>query len=158
MKTYGGVDIFVHVFFTSALVGQKWLASRPLNREVVWLQSQSERCGPLPGPLNPTPWSSSPYPFAVPTARASLPRPCFTFSKIRTQFHAVSLSDPSRNCIRPNTPLEMKGRKISERPLSCVTFCTLTSKICYHLPLHRATITAAQMTSPVPEIMDTYHM
>jgi hypothetical protein len=26
---------------------------------------------------------------------------------------------------------------------------------CYHLPLHRATTTVVQMTSPVPEIMDT---
>jgi hypothetical protein len=29
MKTYGGVDVQTHVFFTSALVGGEWSASRP---------------------------------------------------------------------------------------------------------------------------------
>jgi hypothetical protein len=29
MKTYGGVDVEIHVFLTSALVGGKWPASRP---------------------------------------------------------------------------------------------------------------------------------
>jgi hypothetical protein len=29
MKVYGGVDISIHVFMTSALVGGEWSASRP---------------------------------------------------------------------------------------------------------------------------------
>jgi hypothetical protein len=29
MKAYGGVDVQIHVFMTSALVGREWLASRP---------------------------------------------------------------------------------------------------------------------------------
>jgi hypothetical protein len=29
MKTYGGVDVQIHVFLTSALVRSEWLASRP---------------------------------------------------------------------------------------------------------------------------------
>jgi hypothetical protein len=29
MKTYGGVDVWIHVFLTSALVGGEWSASRP---------------------------------------------------------------------------------------------------------------------------------
>jgi hypothetical protein len=29
MKPYGGVDVYIHVFLTSALVGGEWLASRP---------------------------------------------------------------------------------------------------------------------------------
>jgi hypothetical protein len=29
MQAYGGVDVCVHVFFTSALVGGDWSASRP---------------------------------------------------------------------------------------------------------------------------------
>jgi hypothetical protein len=29
MKTYGGVDVQIHVFITSALVGGEWSASRP---------------------------------------------------------------------------------------------------------------------------------
>jgi hypothetical protein len=29
MKTYGEVDVQTHVFFNSALVGNKWSASRP---------------------------------------------------------------------------------------------------------------------------------
>jgi hypothetical protein len=54
--------------------------------------------------------------------------------------------------------LQIKGRKKSARPPSCVKYCTLTSKICqyHHLPLNRATITAVQMAAPDPEIMDTH--
>jgi hypothetical protein len=29
MKAYGGVNVWIHVFLTSALVGGKWSASRP---------------------------------------------------------------------------------------------------------------------------------
>jgi hypothetical protein len=29
MMTYGGVDVWTHVFLTSALVGVEWSASRP---------------------------------------------------------------------------------------------------------------------------------
>jgi hypothetical protein len=29
MKAYEGVDVYIHVFLTSALVGGEWLASRP---------------------------------------------------------------------------------------------------------------------------------
>jgi hypothetical protein len=29
MKAYGGVDIWIHIFFTSALVGGEWPDSRP---------------------------------------------------------------------------------------------------------------------------------
>jgi hypothetical protein len=29
VKTYGGVDVEMHVFLTSALVGDEWLASHP---------------------------------------------------------------------------------------------------------------------------------
>jgi hypothetical protein len=28
MKEYGGVDVYIHVFLTSALVGGEWSASR----------------------------------------------------------------------------------------------------------------------------------
>jgi hypothetical protein len=29
MRAYGGVDIWIHIFLTSALVGGEWSASRP---------------------------------------------------------------------------------------------------------------------------------
>jgi hypothetical protein len=29
MKAYGGMDAYIHIFLTSALVGGKWSASRP---------------------------------------------------------------------------------------------------------------------------------
>jgi hypothetical protein len=29
MRAYGGVDVYIHVFLTSALVGGEWSASRP---------------------------------------------------------------------------------------------------------------------------------
>jgi hypothetical protein len=41
----------------------------------------------------------------------------------------VPLSDPSRNRIRPDTRLQIKGRNKSAWPPSCVKFCSLTPKI-----------------------------
>jgi hypothetical protein len=29
MKAYGGVDVYIHIFLTSALTGNEWSASRP---------------------------------------------------------------------------------------------------------------------------------
>jgi hypothetical protein len=29
MKAYGGVDVYIHIFLTSALIGGEWSASRP---------------------------------------------------------------------------------------------------------------------------------
>jgi hypothetical protein len=29
MKTYGGVDVYIHIFLTSALIRGEWSASRP---------------------------------------------------------------------------------------------------------------------------------
>jgi hypothetical protein len=31
MKAYGGVDVQIHIFLTSALVGGEWSASRPCH-------------------------------------------------------------------------------------------------------------------------------
>jgi hypothetical protein len=31
MKTYGGVDVQIHIFLTSAIPGDKWLASHPIQ-------------------------------------------------------------------------------------------------------------------------------
>jgi hypothetical protein len=44
------------------------------------------------------------------------------FSEIRTIFDVQSLSDPSRNHIRPDTRLLIERRKKSARPPSCVKF------------------------------------
>jgi hypothetical protein len=53
-----------------------------------------------------------------------------TFPEIRTKFDAVSLFDSSRNRNRPDIRLQIKGRKKSARPASCVKPYTLTPKIC----------------------------
>jgi hypothetical protein len=29
MKAYGGMDVYIHIFLTSALAGSEWSASRP---------------------------------------------------------------------------------------------------------------------------------
>jgi hypothetical protein len=53
-----------------------------------------------------------------------------TVSEICTKCDAVPLSDPSRNGVRPDTRLQIRGLKNSARPPSCVKFCTLSPKIC----------------------------
>jgi hypothetical protein len=47
-----------------------------------------------------------------------------------TFLDAVPLSDPSRNRIRPDTRLQIKGRKESARATNCAKCCTLAPKIC----------------------------
>jgi hypothetical protein len=82
---------------------------------------------------------------------------CLQFSEICSNCNAVTLLDPSRNRIRPDTRLQIKGRKESAHPISCLKFYTLTPKIrqYYHEPLHSATTTVVQMASRDSEIMDT---
>jgi hypothetical protein len=53
-----------------------------------------------------------------------------TLSEICTKFDAHSLSDPSRNHIRPDTRLQIKLRKKSAPPPSYVELYTLTPKVC----------------------------
>jgi hypothetical protein len=77
MKAYGGVDVYNHVFLTSALVGGERSASRPgrftpeerapvpTEYEAGWAQNRCGRHGEvkilaLTGTRTPTPWSSSP--------------------------------------------------------------------------------------------------
>jgi hypothetical protein len=83
-----------------------------------------------------------------------------TFCEICTTFDAHSLSHSSRNRIRTDTGLQIKRHKISTHTPSCVKFCTQASKMCqyYRLSLHRATTTVAQMTAPIPKIMDARRM
>jgi hypothetical protein len=57
MKTYGGVDVWIHVFLASALVGGESLASRPshfnpVKRRLVGSQRLSTRYGEV-NILNP---------------------------------------------------------------------------------------------------------
>jgi hypothetical protein len=39
MKAYGGVDVEIHIFLTSALAGGEWSAARPvhLNPDIHWI-------------------------------------------------------------------------------------------------------------------------
>jgi hypothetical protein len=56
MKTYGGVDVWIHVFMTSAQIGGEWSASRPIAG-----LGDVERRNPAPtGTRTPTPQPSSP--------------------------------------------------------------------------------------------------
>jgi hypothetical protein len=73
MKAYGGVDIWIYIFLTSALAGDEWSASRPgrfnppypLDKRLGGPQSRSgkreeEKILDPTGSQTPTPWSSSP--------------------------------------------------------------------------------------------------
>jgi hypothetical protein len=80
------------------------------------------------------------------TTHAFFPNACLiiagvsiTVSEICTKFDAVPLSDLSQNHIRPDTQLQIKGRK---------------NQYGYHLPLHCTTTTAVHMATSVPEITD----
>jgi hypothetical protein len=53
-----------------------------------------------------------------------------SFSEICTEFVTVPLSDPSWNHTRPDTLLQIKGRKKLEPSPSCTKFCKRTPKIC----------------------------
>jgi hypothetical protein len=35
MKMYGGLDVYIHIFLTSALAGGEWSASRPGKEPLV---------------------------------------------------------------------------------------------------------------------------
>jgi hypothetical protein len=52
------------------------------------------------------------------------------FSEICTKFDDVSILGPLRNCIRPDSWLQIKGHKESAHPPTCLKFCTLTPKMC----------------------------
>jgi hypothetical protein len=72
MKEYGGVDVQIHIFLTSALAGGEWSASRPgrfTPREKApgthwigdWVDPRAGLDDMDPtGTRTPTPWSSSP--------------------------------------------------------------------------------------------------
>jgi hypothetical protein len=77
MKTYGGVDVYIHIFLTSTLAGDEWLVSRsvrfttgerapryPLDRRLGGPQSRSggreEKILDYTGARTPTPRSSNP--------------------------------------------------------------------------------------------------
>jgi hypothetical protein len=91
-----------------------------------------------------------------PNACPIIARISHTFSEIYTKFDAVPFLDPSWNRIGPDTRLQIKGRKESAHPPSCVKFCISTPKICwyYHLRLHSTATTVVHMAAPIPEIMD----
>jgi hypothetical protein len=77
MKTYGGVDVYIHIFLTSALVGGELSASRPgrftsgkespvaivqevgWTPELIWTIGEVKILDPT-GTRTPTPRSSSP--------------------------------------------------------------------------------------------------
>jgi hypothetical protein len=119
---------------------RNWLFDLPgriLCEQSFWCQRKWWACSWL---------SSSPvwlFPVSVSlhfphTAQAFFPERLFNhslgprhmFSDICTQFDAVSLPDPLRNLIRPDTRFQIKGCKKSACPPSWVKFCTLTPKIC----------------------------
>jgi hypothetical protein len=90
MKAYGRVDVYIHIFLTSALAGGEWSASRPCrftpgesSPGIHWIggwvdpradldDMEKRKFLTLPGLGTPTPWSSIPYPVAIPTELSRL--------------------------------------------------------------------------------------
>jgi hypothetical protein len=48
MKAYGGVDVYIHIFLTSALVGSEWSVSHP-GSFIPGTQWIGDRVGPRAG-------------------------------------------------------------------------------------------------------------
>jgi hypothetical protein len=85
MKAYGGADVEIHIFLTSALVGDEWSASRtccftpggtspwyPLDRRLGGPQRHFGQYGEvyIPDPIrtrNLAPWSQSLWQVTIPT-------------------------------------------------------------------------------------------
>jgi hypothetical protein len=75
MKAYGGVDVLIHVFLTSALVGGEWSALRPgrftPGKELPgthiggWIGPRKEKNRVPLRTRTPTPQPSSPWPVAI---------------------------------------------------------------------------------------------
>jgi hypothetical protein len=72
MKAYGGVDVYIHIFLTSAIAGGEWSASRPcrftprypLDTRLGGPKNRSDGHGEVKilertGTRTPTPWPSS---------------------------------------------------------------------------------------------------
>jgi hypothetical protein len=167
IKVQGEVTAHFNAVAIKPLTSKRnWLFGLPeriLCEQPPWCQRKWQACSSLcSSPVSPFPVSMS-LDFPC-TAHASFPERLSnhrqglrrTFSEIFTNSDAVPFWGSSRNRIRPDTRLQIKGRKKSARPTSCVKFCTPTPKIRhdYHLPLQHANTTAAQMAAPVPEIMD----
>jgi hypothetical protein len=86
MKAYGGVDVQIPIFLTSALAGGEWSGSDPrrfTTRErapgIHWVGPRAgvddvEKILDPIGIRTPTPLSSSPQPVYIPTALSCLPR------------------------------------------------------------------------------------
>jgi hypothetical protein len=89
MKTYGGVDVQIHIFFTSVIVGGEWSASR-LGRATPEERAPGTHwiggwVGPIDGledvekildpngTRTPIPRSFTPQPVAIPTELPRLP-------------------------------------------------------------------------------------
>jgi hypothetical protein len=82
MKAYGGVDVYIHIFLTSALAGGEWSSSRPCRFIPVetapgtyWLGGWVDPRASMDdveiilhttGTRTPTPRSSSQKPVAIP--------------------------------------------------------------------------------------------
>jgi hypothetical protein len=81
---------------------------------------------------------------------------CRTFPGICTTVVAAPSSDPSRNRIRPDILLQIKGLKDQDIHTAAWYSGTLTPKICYYcnLLLIRDITTAVKMAAPVPEVKD----
>jgi hypothetical protein len=89
MKAYGGVDVLIHIFLTSALAGGEWSASRPgrfsggerapsTHWIGGWVDPRAglddvEKILDPTGTRTPTPRSSSPEPVAIPTTLSRIP-------------------------------------------------------------------------------------
>jgi hypothetical protein len=65
MKAYGGVDVYSHIFLTSALVGGEWSASRP-GRFTTGERARGTKAG-----LDAVEWRKYPTPVVHPVARPS---------------------------------------------------------------------------------------
>jgi hypothetical protein len=117
-------------FFWPSGMNHLWTISFMSNKILSMLSTMLFTCLAFFGLDKSSDLPCTAHPFLPESLSNHCQGPRCIFSYICTKLHAVPLSDPLRNHIRPDIQLQTKGGKKSASLRSCMKFCKLTPKIC----------------------------
>jgi hypothetical protein len=145
MKAYGGVDVYIHIFLTSTLVGGEWSASRtgnelpnPLDRMLGGQQIRSGRHGEVKILASietriPTPRSSSRYTdYAIPA------------HVLKIKFTVMACTHFFRNFTTPRSPMLLKFKN----KFCCFIEAKCRTNYCYYAIQGFSLATGATVGAP----------